>query len=52
MANITVTVTINVSLPALNGTSLDAVLTWLNDNIKTKLPANANAVIVFTNMTP
>lgn len=52
MASINVSIQISVTLSALNGTSLDAILTWLNTNITKQLPSNASAVIIFTNMIP
>lgn len=50
MATITVTITIQQTVPALTGAVVDATLAWINTNIVAKLPPSATATIAFSNI--
>jgi hypothetical protein len=52
LANITAVVTIQRTVAVLNGNAVDATLTWLKANITDKLPADATATIVLSNLIP
>jgi hypothetical protein len=52
LAVITVQITIQQTIPALNGAAIDAILLWLKNNVTLQLPSTATANISFTNITP
>lgn len=47
MAMITVSVTITKTVAALNGAAVDAILAWIQANIKDKLPTDATVNVSF-----
>jgi hypothetical protein len=52
MATITVLINIQQTIPNLNGAAIDAILTWIKNNVTNNLPSTATATVTFSNMVP
>jgi hypothetical protein len=47
MATITVMLNVTKTVATLNGTALDAILAWIEANVRSKLPADATLIVTY-----
>lgn len=47
MPTITANMTVTLTVAQINGQVFDAILTWIKENVKDKLPENADLVVQF-----